>query len=288
MTWRIVIVSSAAKLDLKLNSLVIRGEEIRRIHLSEIAIIVLESTAISITAALLCELNKRGIKIVFCDEKRNPYGELITYYGSHDATEKLRCQIAWDEETKGIIWAEIVREKIMKQADLLEERGKTEGAAHLLSFADNVLPHDKSNREGHAAKVYFNTLFGKDFSRDDDSSTNACLNYGYMVLLSAFNREVSISGYYTQLGIFHDNTFNPFNLGSDLMEPFRPLVDKCVLNMDPIELTPESKKWLVDVLNQEVMIEERRNYLLNAIRIYCRSVFDAINERDAGLLRFYR
>ena len=287
MTWRIVIVSSVAKLDLKLNTLVIRGEEVMRVHLSEIAVLVLENTAISITAALMCELNKRGIKVIFCDEKRNPYGELIPYYGSHDATEKLRCQIAWDKENAGMVWAEIVREKIMKQAQLLEESGRTDSAVHLVSFANEVQKNDVSNREGHAAKVYFNSLFGKGFSRDDNTPTNACLNYGYTILLSAFNREISIAGYYTQLGIFHDNTFNPFNLGSDLMEPFRPLVDKLVLEMDPVELTPESKKGLVDVLNQEVTIDGKRNYLLNAIRIYCRSVFDAVNERDIRLLRFY-
>jgi CRISPR-associated endonuclease Cas1 subtype II len=287
MTWRVVIITKVSKLDLKLNTLVIRGDGITRIHLSEIATLVLESTAISITAALLCELNKRGIKIIFCDEKRNPYGELVSYYGSHDATEKMRCQIAWDKEIIGIIWAEIVRDKITKQSQILEENGRFEGAAHILSFADNVQPNDASNREGHAAKVYFNSLFGKGFSRDNDDSINACLNYGYTILLSAFNREISIAGYYTQLGIFHDNTFNPFNLGSDLMEPFRPLIDRHVIKMNPVELTPESKKGLVDVLNQEVMIDGKRNFLLNAMRIYCRSVFDAINERDVGLLRFY-
>jgi len=287
MTWRIVIISSVAKLDLKLNSLVVRGEEVRRIHLSEIAILVLENTAISLTAALLCELNKRGIKIIFCDEKHNPYGELVSHYGSHDATEKLRCQIAWDEDIKGAVWSEIVRGKIVKQAQLLGENMRLESAAHLLSFADNIQPHDTSNREGHAAKVYFNSLFGKDFTRDADTPTNACLNYGYMIMLSAFNREISVAGYYTQIGIFHDNMFNPFNLSSDLMEPFRPLVDKCVISMDPKELTPENKKKLVDVLNCEVVIDGKRNYLLNAIRIYCRSVFDAINTKDVGLLRFF-
>jgi len=287
MTWRIVIVSSVAKLDLKLNSLVIRGEDIKRIHLSEIAVLVLENTAISVTAALLCELNKRGIKIIFCDEKHNPYGELIPYYGSHDATEKLRSQTAWDENVKGIVWAEIVKEKITKQALLLEECGRTESATHLLSFADDVKPHDISNREGHAAKVYFNALFGKDFSRDADTPANACLNYGYMIMLSAFNREISIAGYYTQIGIFHNNMFNPFNLGSDLMEPFRPLVDRCVLDMELAELTPENKKKLVDVLNWEVVIDRKKNYLLNAIRIYCRSVFDAMNMKDTKLLRFF-
>lgn len=286
MTWRIVLITSASKLDLKLNHLVIRGEELRRIHLSEIATLVLENTAISMTAALLCEMSKRNIKVIFCDERRNPYGELIPYYGSHDATDKLRIQCAWDEDTAGVVWAEIVREKIKNQADLLKDIGNTTASEHLMLFAGNVCSHDVTNREGHAAKVYFNALFGKDFSRDAENAVNSCLNYGYSILLSAFNREITAAGHYTQLGIFHKNSSNPFNLGSDLMEPFRPIVDKCVVEMKPDDMTPAEKRVLADILNKEVTIDGKRNYLLNAMRVYCRSVIDAMNERDATLLRF--
>lgn len=286
MTWRIVIISSACKLDLKLNYLIIRGEELRRVHLSEVAVLMIENTAVSLTAALLCELSKRKIKIIFCDEKRNPYGELLPYYGSHDTTDKLRTQIEWDHETAGVVWAEIVKDKIRKQASLLSEFKQDRQAALLESYINDVQPHDATNREGPAAKVYFNALYGMDFSRRDESAANSCMNYGYAVLLSAFNREITSAGYFTQLGIFHDNTFNPFNLGSDLMEPFRPLVDKCVLNMDPMDLGPNEKRELVNILNQEVVIDDKNNYLINAIRIYCRSVFDAMNEKDPSKLRF--
>lgn len=286
MTWRIVVISSVCKLDLKLNHIIIRGEELRRIHLSEIAVLILENTAISLTAALLSELSKRKIKVIFCDEKRNPYGELLPYYGSHDTTDKLRTQIGWDLETAGAVWAEIVKEKIRKQAVLLHEYGKTKQALQLESYICEVQPHDKTNREGHAAKVYFNALYGTDFSRKDESVTNACMNYGYAILLSALNREITAAGYFTQLGIFHDNTFNPFNLGSDLMEPFRPLVDKRVIDMDPVNFGPEEKKELVDILNFEVIIDGKNNFLLNAIRIYSRSFFDAMNTKDLSKLRF--
>lgn len=168
----------------------------------------------------------------------------------------------------------------------MEEIGNVHASEHLLSFAEDVCPHDRTNREGHAAKVYFNALFGKEFSRSEDCAVNACLNYGYSILLSAFNREVTVAGYYTQLGIFHNNASNPFNLGSDLMEPFRPLVDRCVRGMNPGSLTTVEKIALVDVLNTEVVIDQKRNYLLNAMRVYCRSVFDAMNEEDPTLLRF--
>ena len=287
MTWRIVIISRTCKLDLKLNHLVIRGEELRRVHLSEIAVLIIENTAISLTAALLCELNNRKIKVIFCDEKRNPYGELLPYYGSHDTTDKLRTQLTWNSQITSAVWAEIVKDKIRKQAALLREYKQNNQAELLESYICEVQPHDKTNREGHAAKVYFNALYGMDFSRRDESAANSCMNYGYAILLSAFNREISIAGYFTQLGIFHDNTFNPFNLGSDLMEPFRPIVDKLVLEMDPEDIGPAEKKQLADILNQEVRIDDKNNYLINAIRIYCRGIFDAINDQDLTRLRFF-
>jgi len=287
MTWRIVSICKTCKLDLKLNYMVIRDEELRRIHLSEIAVLIIENTAVSITAALLCELSNRKVKIIFCDEKRNPYGEIVSHHGSHDSTDKLRNQISWDKDIRGIVWKEIVMKKIYMQYRLLEKFGHSEQASLLKSYIENVEPNDSTNREGHAAKVYFNALFGMNFSRRVDSPINSCLNYGYAILLSAFNREISISGYFTQLGIFHDNMFNPFNLGSDLMEPFRPIIDECVIDMSPVDIGPEEKMRLVDLLNKKVIINNKENYLINAIRIYCNSIFDAINNLDINLLRFY-
>ena len=90
----------------------------------------------------------------------------------------------------------------------------------LQGYLEEITYGDATNREGHAAKVYFNALFGKDFTRTDDLLINTALNYGYSILLSAFNREIVLNGYLTQLGLFHDNMFNRFNLASDLMEPF--------------------------------------------------------------------
>jgi CRISPR-associated endonuclease Cas1 subtype II len=288
MTWRIVMIDSTCKLDLKLNHLVVRSEEIRRVHLSEIAVLIVENTAVSLTAALLSELVKRKIKVIFCDERRNPQCELLPYYGSVDSTEKLRRQMAWRPEIKEAVWTEIVRDKIGKQARTLEAFDLHAQAEMLRSYAEQVKPNDSSNREGHAAKVYFNALFGMDFSRSQEGDPiNSCLNYGYAVLLSAFNREISVAGYVTQLGIFHDNTFNQFNLGSDLMEPFRPLVDARVREMAPTTIGPEEKRRLADVLNGKVTIGGNENFVLNAIRIYCNGVFDAIEEGDLGKMRLY-
>ena len=102
------------------------------------------------------------------------------------------------------------------------------------------------------------------------------------------NREIVSNGYITQLGLFHDNMFNPFNLGSDLMEPFRIVVDRKVFEMRPEKLEHEEKMALVNLMNLEVKIDGKNNYLSNAIKIYCRSVFDALNDKDVSLLKFYK
>ncbi len=287
MSWRIVMITNSAKLDYKMDYLCVRQDSITKIHLSEIGMLVIESTAVSLTASLLCELIKRKIKVIFCDEKRQPSSELVGYYGSHDTSAKIRTQIKWEQEIKSLVWTEIVTEKIRKQKEFLEALYKNE-AKLLGEYVTQVEIGDSTNREGHAAKVYFNALFGNEFTRTSEHPINAALNYGYGIILSTFNREIVANGYLTQLGIFHDNMFNQFNLGSDLMEPFRILVDRCVYQMQPEKLEHEEKLELVSVLNQEVIIDGKRNYVSNAIKIYTRSVFDAINDNDVSLIRFYR
>ena len=280
MSWRIVTVSSKSKLDYKMDYLVVRKEEqVSRIHLSEISVLLIESTAVALTAYLLCELVKRKIKVIFCDERYNPVSELCALYGSHDCSRKIREQIRWEEKIKQAVWMEIVRAKITGQAlNLTEEQAREREL--LLSYIPNVEPGDPTNREGHAAKVYFNALFGMRFSRDNEDTVNAALDYGYSILLSAFNREIVSCGYLTELGIFHDNMFNHFNLSCDLMEPFRPFIDRQVLSMKLEKFEHEEKMKLVNVLNQTIMIGVQKQYLLAAIRIYTLSVTEALSAND--------
>ena len=287
MSWRTIVISKRAKLDLQLGYMVVRSEEVTKIVLSEISTILIESTAVSLTTGLLAELSKRKIKVIFCDEKRNPSSELVSYYGSHDTSNKVRKQIAWKQKTKEAVWTEIVTEKIRKQKEILEILGKEESEI-LSSYIKEITWNDGTNREGHAAKVYFNALFGLDFTRTEDNYINAGLNYGYSIILSAFTREIVANGYITQLGLFHDNMFNQFNLASDLMEPFRVLIDQKILQMKLIDFEHNEKMQLVDVLNQEVLIDGKKQYVNNAIKIYCKSVFDALNDDDSALVRFYK
>ena len=287
MSWRIVVISKRAKLDYQLGYMVVRNEKITKIHLSEISTVLIESTAVSLTTSLLAELTKRKIKVIFCDEKKNPSSELVGYYGSHDTSNKIRSQIQWNKNIKEAVWTEIVTEKIRKQKALLDYLGKEESGL-LDSYIKELAWNDETNREGHAAKVYFNALFGLDFTRTADTPINSALNYGYSILLSAFSREIVSNGYITQLGLFHNNMFNQFNLASDLMEPFRILVDKEVLNMQINEFGHNEKMTLIDILNHEIIIDSKNHYVNNAIKIYCKSVFDALNENDSSLICFYQ
>ncbi|MGB4595577.1 MAG: type II CRISPR-associated endonuclease Cas1 [Anaerolineaceae bacterium] len=288
MSWRTIVVTGITKLELKLGYLVVRGETTTRISLSEVDTILVESTTVSLTTGLILELSRRKIKLIFCDEKHNPFAELIDYYGSVDSSLRIREQIDWPDKIKTAVWTSIVRAKLSRQRDLLLEKEKTEAAGLLDSYLNDLLPGDPSNREGHAAKVYFNALFGQGFSREQESPTNAALNYGYSILLSTFNKEITSRGYLTQLGLFHSNQFNPFNLSSDLMEPFRPLVDRQVLALELVELTPDAKHVLVDILNQTVMIEEKQQRVSQAIAIYCSSIFRAILNQDVGQTSHYQ
>ena len=286
MSWRTIVVSNTAKLDYQLGFMVVRGEETVKIHINETEMVIVESTAVSFTAYLMNELVKNKVKVIFCDEKRNPSSELLPYYGAHDTSAKIRHQMEWTKENKAAIWTEIVTEKIRKQAEHLQDRFKTE-AVLLYQYIEEMAFGDETNREGHAAKVYFNALFGKDFSRTEESPVNAALNYGYSIILSLFTREVVSNGYITQVGLFHDNMFNQFNLACDLMEPYRPIIDRFVIEMNPVQFEKEEKHQMITVLNKEVVIDGRKEMLGKAVKIYTRSVFDALNDQDISLIKFY-
>lgn len=287
MSWRTVIVSKNSKLDYQLGYLVVRGQETVKVHLNEIAVVIIENTAVSLTAYLLSELVKHKIKVIFCDEKRNPSSELVPYYGSHDTSMKVKKQCEWTKENKSAVWTEIVTEKIRKQAELLAKKGKHESNI-LYQYIEEVEFADVTNREGHAAKVYFNALFGKEFTRTTDSPINAALNYGYTLILSMISREIVTNGYITQLGLFHDNMFNQFNLASDIMEPYRPIVDEMVVEYRFEQFEVEDKRYMLGLFEREVLIADKNEYIPNAIKIYVRSVFDALNENDVSLIKFYR
>ena len=194
-------------------------------------------------------------------------------------------QLEWTDYSK-VVWTRIIKEKILNQADLLK-RFDNDNYQKLYEYVESLQLFDVTNREGHAAKVYFNSLFGLDFSRDENNDINAALNYGYSILLSQFNKEIVSNGYNTQIGIKHHNIYNQFNLSSDLMEPFRPLVDNIVKQNYGEVFNGTMKLKLVDVLNHKVHIKSKDQYVSNAIAIYVKSVFKAIEKQNVELIEFF-
>ena len=287
MSWRTVIIEGRCKLDYRMGYMVVRSAEIRRVFLEEIAVLVIENPAVSLTGCLLEALVAHKVRVIFCDQRRSPLAELEPLHGCHDSAARIKAQIAWTDAARADVWQAVVREKIRKQAALLKSLNKEREWALLTGYIDQVTPWDATNREGHAAKVYFNALFGMDFTRGLECPVNAALNYGYSVLLSAMNREISALGCINQLGIFHDNRFNHFNLGCDLMEPFRVLVDRRVQAAITDQFDKAHKRLLWDVLNETVLICSARQTVLNAMRIYARSVVEAMNTADPAAIHFY-
>ena len=286
MGWRTVVVNKNCKLSYKNDYLIIRSEELQMIHLSEINTIIVENGMVSITSYLINELANQKIKIIFCDEKRNPSCEMIPYYGSFNTSKKILNQIAWKKERKDKAWQQLIKYKIHNQAMLLRELNIS-GYEKLLKYEEQVEIADKTNREGHAAKVYFNLLFGMDFCRGKEDNDNTALDYGYSLILSMINREVVNKGYITQLGINHKNEFNQFNLSCDLMEIYRPLVDEIVYKNREFAFDKSYKYKLIDVLNRKVDIDNREQYLTNAFSIFMTSVLNFLeDEKESKILNY--
>lgn len=284
MAFRTVVVNSRCKLEHKLNYLIIRGENEKRIYLNEINTLIVQSTAVSLTASLLSELVKNNVKVIFCDEKYNPQSELIPYYGAHNTSKRYKFQLAWKQQTKDKIWKIIIQKKILNQAEYLLKQEFCQEAEMLKTYAKEVCDGDITNREGHAAKVYFNCVMPEGTTRNSGGFINGALNYGYAVLLSAFNREIVSSGYLTQLGVWHDNEFNQFNLSCDLMEPFRFIVDETAFGLENGDKL--FKKKMANILNYETVFGGKITTLDIAIRLYVRSFFDSMELDDVSLLAF--
>lgn len=286
MGWRTVLVSNNCKLSYKNDYLIIRNEKLNMIHLSEINMIIIENGMASITSYLINELANKKIKLIICDEKHNPSCEMMPYYGSFNTSKKIQNQISWKQEKKNKAWQSIVKYKIHNQAMLLKKLDIA-GYEKLLEYEQQVEIGDKTNREGHAAKVYFNLLFGKEFNRDSADNTNVALDYGYSIMLALFSREVVSKGYITQLGINHKNEFNQFNLSCDLIEPFRPLIDEVVYNYRELVFGKEFKHRLLDVFNENVKINNKEQFVSNAVSIYVLSVFNYIEKNEESKILNY-
>ena len=286
MGWRTVVVNTHSKLSYKNNHLIFKdASRTELIHLSEVDILLLETTDIVLSTMLIKRLVDENILVIFCDDKRLPTAYLTPYYGRHDSSLQLSRQITWCEEAKAQVWTTIIAQKILNQAFYLGSCGFLEKSQSVIDLYHGLDLFDPSNREGHAARIYFNTLFGNDFSREQDSDINAALDYGYTLILSMFAREIVLSGCMTQFGLKHANQFNQFNLASDIMEPFRPIIDRIVYENRNSSFV-KIKRELFTIFSDTFHYNDKDMYLTNIVSDYTKKVIQALNQPEKGVPEF--
>ena len=262
MLKRTLVFSSPMILSLKNLQLVVAYKEFpdekRTIPIEDVGVVLLENQQTSITLPLLNALAESEVQVVICNSKGMPSAMIQSMNSNNLQGETLRNQIACGEVLKKQLWKQVVEAKIKNQASLLNSVG--EDGNILKPFYSNVRSGDVDNREGIAARIYFQHLFGDTFIRDrDEDGINALLNYGYSILRAATCRAIVSSGLLPAIGIYHHNRSNAYPLGDDLMEPFRPFVDGVVYDLamhGKTELTKEVKAELISVLYADTIYEK--------------------------------
>ncbi|MGT2866864.1 type II CRISPR-associated endonuclease Cas1 [Streptococcus fryi] len=286
MGWRTVVVNTHSKLSYKNNHLIFKdASRTEMIHLSEIDILLLETTDIVISTMLIKRLVDENILVIFCDDKRLPTAQLLAYYGRHDSSLQLSRQLGWEETNKAKVWTTIIAQKILNQAYHLADCQYLEKSNAIIDLYNGLEEFDPSNREGHSARIYFNTLFGNDFSRDLDNDINAALDYGYTLLMSMFAREVVLCGCMTQFGLKHANQFNQFNLASDIMEPFRPIVDR-IIYRNRTKSFMTLKRELFTMFSDTFLYRGKEMYLTNIVSDYTKRVIKCLNKDGEEIPEF--
>lgn len=254
MLKRALFFSTPFCLSLKDNQMVINTKEMpnekRTIPIEDIGFVVLEHQQTSITLPLLNALSDNNVAVIICGENRMPNAMLMNLDSNTTQGESFRAQIDASEPLKKGLWKQVVEAKIRNQAALLNKLGKD--GDKLKPYYSNVKSGDSDNREGIAAKIYWNELFGDDFVRSREGvEPNNLLNYGYTLLRAAVARALMGSGLLPAFGIFHRNRHNAFPLADDVMEPYRPYVDEIVYGMFTngiTELDKDSKSQLLHIL----------------------------------------
>lgn len=257
------------------------------VPIDDLYCIVLDNQQTAVTTAAITELTRAGAHIVVCDEKHLPssviYPELVHY---RPYTVAAR-QVALTQGQKDALWDRVVRAKLCSQAAALDCCCPGSAAANRIrELAEEVAEGDSGNREGIGAKLYFRQLFGSQFLRMEDDGVNHALNYGYAILRSSMVKTLYLFGYYPPLGIHHIGPTNPFNLGDDLMEPFRPIVDMWAdLHHGELEetLTVGQRRQLVGLVNLEMDYDGAHMKVRNVMARYVKSFTAAVEKVDASL-----
>lgn len=283
MIKRTLYFGNPAYLSLKMKQMVVRipqkddgdlpseDDMVRTIPIEDLGVIILDNKQITITQGLMGALLENNCAVITCDSKRMPVGLILPLSGNTIQNERFRSQLDSSLPLRKQLWQQTIEAKIRNQAAVLRY---VTGQEHrnMLKWSDNVRSGDADNMEARAAVYYWKTIFPDDpyFIRDrEDEGANALLNYGYAILRAVVARALVGAGLLPTLGIHHHNRYNAYCLADDIMEPYRPYVDKLVVEMlnDGAEdrLNATNKVRLLNIPVIEVMINDRRSPLMIAL-----------------------
>ena len=250
-----------------------KAEAVRTIPIEDIGVVVLDNSQITLTHGLIEKLLENNCALITCDSKRMPYGMMLPLAGNTTQTERYRHQIDASLPLKKQLWQQTVEAKIQNQAHVLST---TTGAVvkNMHKWRIDVKSGDPDNYEARAAVYYWANLFPDidRFIRNREGlPPNNLLNYGYAVLRAVVARSIVASGLLPTLGIHHRNKYNAYCLADDIMEPYRPFVDKQVIEImesssDISEITKEHKGELLNIPVLDVIINEKRSPLMIAVQ----------------------
>lgn len=291
MVWRSVVVSKPARLKREHFSLVVEQEESACVPFEDIAVIVLNHRAITLTHPVLSACGEYGISLFSTGDNHQPNGVFLPFLRHSRTTRMMRLQLSLDKPTGKRTWAGVVRAKIQNQAFCMKTL-KAGDHERLLSYARQVRSGDTGNMEAQASAYYFLQLFGRGFHRGQECWVNAALDYGYAVVRGVIARGLVAHGFHPSIGLFHASEQNAFNLADDLIEPYRAIVDLHVAtHIKPdidMELTPTDKASLVGLLNTDVAMPHGVMSLLSSIEQAVESLVRVYETSNETLLELPR
>ncbi|GAA5414383.1 type II CRISPR-associated endonuclease Cas1 [Ureaplasma ceti] len=252
-----------------LNNLLIKTETNKiRIPISDIDVLLVNNYKCTITSQLINKLTENNILIIFCNNSYEPASICLPISGNYNSLKIFQEQLNWRSNYKGYWWKQIIKAKINNQANFLRNvLNKEEAFWELVNLMNNVTEFDVTNREGHAAKIYWHNVYGINFKRHEEDYVNSLLNYGYTVLRGYFTRSIIKKGLDPRISLFHKSFDNFFALASDLMEPFRIIVDIIVykLFLKNTENFYLDKQEIIEFFNSKIKLNGLEHYINNAI-----------------------
>ena len=249
------------------NLVVIHEDNKIIIPIADIDVLLLNNYKLTITIQLMNALAKANVLTILCNNKYLPQSYILPIIGNWNTLKVLETQLNWNNIYRAKIWKEIIKLKINNQIIILKDVIKNESYKELILLIDNLKDFDISNREGHASKIYWHNLFGKNFKRHNDDYYNKLLDYGYTILRGYVTRSIVKKGLDPRISIFHKSFHNYFALASDLMEPFRILIDYEVYKIYQSKEINfyKHKDILIQTFNKKIFIDEKKYFINNAI-----------------------